>query len=92
MVPLMAALLLLASMLVLGAAKLGSAVVSRARADSIADVVALAAVPGGRGGATAVAAANGASIVNHQVRADGSTMIEIRLGQVSAKAAAADNG
>ncbi|MGB6059517.1 MAG: hypothetical protein WBF71_14765 [Microthrixaceae bacterium] len=89
MVPLLAVVLLIAAALILGSARLGTAVVARARADSVADMVALAAVPGGREGACAVAAANGAQLVRHVGRADGSIMVEVRMGAVAAVAAAA---
>lgn len=89
MVPFMAVMLLIGAALILGSAKLGSAVVARARVDSVADMVALAAVPGGKEGARTVALANGAQLASHVVRADGSTLVEVRMGSVAAVAAAA---
>lgn len=91
-VPLMAALLLIGCLLVLGSARLGSAAIGRARADSVADVVALAAASGGEGGAASVAEANGASLVDHVVRDDRSTRIQVRLRSTTAVAAAAPAG
>lgn len=88
MVPLMAVILLVGAALTLGSAKLGSAVVDRARVDSVADMVALAAVPGGGDGARMVATANSAQLVRHVDRADGSTLVEVRMGGVAAIAAA----
>ncbi len=86
--PLIAALVLLGSLFMLGAAKLGSAMIARARVDSVADVVALSAVTGGVGGAREVAEANEASLLNHLVRSDGSTLVEVKRGPVTGRAAA----
>jgi len=90
--PIMASVLVVILVSTLGLARLGDAAVRRARVDSVADVVALAAVHDGRGGAERVASAAGGSVLEHRQAPDGSVQVLVGLGALSAAAAAAPLG
>jgi hypothetical protein len=75
-----------------GVARLGEATAGRARADAVADLVALAAVDGGEPAGRAVARANGATVVRMAPTASGATSVRIALEGVHARAAAAAIG
>jgi precorrin-3B methylase len=76
----------------LGLSRLGAAAVGRARADAVADMVALAGVTAGPEGAARVASASGARLVEHHEQADGSVRVSVQLGSTGASAAAAPVG
>jgi hypothetical protein len=85
--PFAAVVVLVAGVLVLGVAELGSAVVARAQARTAADAAALAGAAEGRGAADALARANGAELVDfdalgHDVR------VTVRWGPARAAARA----
>lgn len=85
------ALLLSAALAVVfsvGAARAGGAAATRARADGVADLVALAAVVDPSSGADRVARANDATLVEVTARADGDTTARIRRAGVVAAATA----
>jgi uncharacterized membrane protein len=63
----------------------GVEVADRARAQAVADVVALAAASGGTEAGREVAEANGASVVRLEV-AGGATAVTVALGDVAASA------
>ena len=86
---LVAALLGVAAMFVLGIGRLGGAAVERARADAVSDLVALAAVTGDADGAQRVAAADGATVVRLGDGPAGRRTVTVRIGSVTAVAAAA---
>lgn len=85
--PALAVLVVVAAMTA-GLARVGEAAVTRARADAVADVTALAAVSGGEPVAARVADSSGAVLVEHRVRRDGSVVVVVRSGAVEAVAAA----
>lgn len=70
-----------------GVLNVGGAAVTRARAEAVADLVALAHVTGGAEGAAVVAAANGAGPVLSSV-SNGTSVVTVTLGRASATAAA----
>jgi len=85
--PLLAALLLVAAATALVLAELGHAAVERARARTAADAAALAGAADGEPAARAAASANGAVLVAY--RADGRVVaVEVRLGDAVARASA----
>lgn len=86
---LVAALLGVTALLVVGLGRLGGAVVVSARADAVADLVALAAVTGDEDGARRVAAADGATVVRFEGDPSGRSRVTVRLGAATAVAAAA---
>lgn len=71
-----------------GLARAGSAVVLAARAQSVADVVALGAASHGPAAADRIAAANGASLRSWQREPDGVVVVEVALRGTGAGAAA----
>jgi hypothetical protein len=81
------ALVLVAALLGLGSARLGDAALARARADAVADVVALAAVSGGGTSAREVARRGGAALVEHR-RSGEVHQVVVRVDGVRAEAAA----
>jgi hypothetical protein len=91
-VPLVAALVMVVAVAALGIVAVGSAELRRARVDAVADVTALAAVHDRSTGAAAVAAGNGAALLRHEVRGDGSVQVDVRLHGATASAAAAAQG
>lgn len=76
----------------IGLSRVGDAALRRERADALADVTALAAVQAGQDGASRVAAAAGARLGRVEQHADGTTLIELELQGVAARAAAAPLG
>jgi len=86
-VPLAAALVVIAALLVLGMGALAGDVGDAGRARSAADAAALAGVEGGRPAAAALAAANGGVLVAW--RGDGGAVeVTVRIGRASATARA----
>lgn len=85
--PLIAAALVVAALTAGGIARIGGAVLHRARADAVADLVALGGVTGGPSGARAVASADGAELLALYVRGD-TTVVEVRVSGVRSVAAA----
>lgn len=86
---LVAALLGVTALLVLGLGRLGGAAVERARADAVADLVALAAVTGDVDGASSVAAADGATVIRLDAETTGRRSVTVQVASVTAVAAAA---
>ena len=86
---LVAALLGVTALLVLGLGRLDGAAVERARADAVADLVALAAVTGGADGAQRVATADDATVVHLDGSASGRRTVTVQTGSVTAVASAA---
>lgn len=82
------AALALCAVMTLVVAQLGVAATGRARADAVADLVALAGVVDGRATAERVGAANSASVVGWR-RVGEIVVVDIRLGAASGVAAAA---
>lgn len=68
-----AAVLLVAACVALGAARVGAAAAGRARADATADLVALAGALDGATGAQRVASRNGATVVSFRTLPVGSS-------------------
>ena len=86
-VPLTAAMVAIAVVLVLGIGTFAGDVVDAGRARSAADAAALAGVHGGRAGAAAFVARNGASLVAwHREGAD--VVVTVRVGRATATARA----
>jgi D-alanyl-D-alanine carboxypeptidase/Putative Flp pilus-assembly TadE/G-like len=85
--PLVALLLAGMGAAVLGIGRLGGAAVERAQARTAADMAALAGAVGGRVEAAALAAANGARLVEFQERGD-QAWARVELGQATASARA----
>jgi hypothetical protein len=67
--------------------RIGAASAEAARAQSVADVAALAAVDGGRAASTAVASRNGASLISFEDEG-GRITVRVRLGPTVAQATA----
>jgi hypothetical protein len=86
---LVAALLAVTALLALGLGRLGAAAVDRARADAVADLVALAAVTADEEGARRVAAASAATVVHLEGQPAGRRTVTVRIGRTTAVAAAA---
>lgn len=70
-----------------GVSRVGAAAVSRQRAQSVADLAALAGAAAGRGAAAEVAGRNSGALV-HWGEDAGVVSVKIRLGGVIARAAA----
>ncbi len=87
LVPLFGVVVVMGFAVALLAVRLGVAANDRARAQSAADVAALAAAGGGEGEAFEVAAANDAEVVSIDWAA-GAVRVEVRVGAASARAAA----
>lgn len=86
-VPLAAALVAVAAVLVLAIGTLAGEVGDAGRARSAADAAALAGVEAGRAGSAALAAANGATLVSW--RRDGRDVeVTVRVGRATARARA----
>jgi hypothetical protein len=86
-VPLAAALVAVAAMLVLGIGAMARDVVDAGRARAAADAAALAGVIGDRPASVALAAANGATLVAWS-REGRDTVVTVRVGAVTASARA----
>jgi hypothetical protein len=86
-VPLAAALVAVAAVLVLAIGTLARDVGDAGRARSAADAAALAGVEGGRTGSAALAAANGAALVMWQ-REGADVVVTVRVGRATATARA----
>ena len=86
-VPLVAALVAIAVVLVLGIGQLAGTVVDAGRARSAADAAALAGLDRGRTGAAALAAGNGATLVGWR-REGADVVVTVRVGRASATARA----
>lgn len=85
---LVAALVVLVVVLTIGIARLGDAVLRRARAQAVADVVALAAATRGTDAASEVAARNRAVVVAVAGGSGAPVAVTVRLGGATARAAA----
>ena len=85
--PLTAALVALAVVLVLGMGQLAGDVVDVGRARSAADAAALAGVRGGRAAATSLAARNGARLTSWRQDGD-DVVVTVRVGATSVTARA----
>jgi len=83
--PLAAALVAIAGVLVLGIGVLARDVVDAGRARSAADAAALAGVAGGRAASIALATGNGATIVSWQRLGD-DVVVTVRVGDATATA------
>ena len=81
------ALVVVAALLALGTAQLGHAAAARARADAVADVVALAAVSGEVTSAREVARRGGGALVEHR-RSAARHEVVVQVDGVRAAAAA----
>lgn len=93
-VPLAAALLVVAGVLALGLIRVASTAAEAGQAQAAADAAALAAVTGGRDAASAVATANDATVVDY-VETDGIVTVAVRRRCCTARASAswsADGG
>jgi hypothetical protein len=90
-VPLMAAVVAVAVLVVLALAPLGRAAIERSRAVAIADAVALAGAAEGEAAARELAAANGAELTAWQSYG-GDTWVEVRFGDARAEARARREG
>lgn len=88
-VPLAAALVAIAVVIVLALGSLAGDVVDAGRARSAADAAALAGVHQGRDGSLALAARNGATLVSWQRDGDDVT-VTVRVGRATATARATD--
>jgi hypothetical protein len=86
-VPLTAALVAVAAVLVLGLGTLAGDVVDAGRARSAADAAALAGVQRGRAGSHALAASNGATVLSWHRDGDVVT-VTVRVGRATATARA----
>ena len=89
--PLVALLLVVAGGAMLWLGRLGGAAVSRAQAQTAADMAALAGAVGGRSDAVALAAANGARLVAFEQRG-GQAWAKVELGRAVASARARRTG
>lgn len=76
-----------AAVVLVGIRQISDAATQRARADAVADMVALAAVTGGRQGAEAVSASNEAELVSFERRGE-VVVVVVRRSAVRAVAAA----
>lgn len=76
-----------AAVVLIGIRQISDAATQRARADAVADLVALAAVTGGRQGAEAVSASNEAQLVSFERRGE-VVVVVVRRSAVRAVAAA----
>jgi len=76
------------AVMIVGIVKIGAAASARARADAVADLVALAAVTGGADAAEAVAAANGGRVLDTGGARDVRTAV-VEVGGVRSTASAA---
>ncbi len=85
--PLMAAVVVFAGLLALGAARLGHAAAEMARARTAADAAALAGATGDRAGAVEVATENG-GIVEHFRQVGTDVVVTVRVGRSAATARA----
>jgi len=85
--PLMVAVLGVVALAALGLGRLGTAAIAAERAQSVADVTALAAAMDGPGAGRAVARANGAAVVGHAAEA-GTTVVTVERAGARASAAA----
>lgn len=85
---LVAGVLVASSAVLAGLGRLGESAVARARADAVADLVALAGVTGGRPGAVEVGRANGAEVVQFDIHGE-VTVVAVRRQGVESVAAAA---
>lgn len=88
LVPLLAAVLVLVALLTTTVARVGGVLVDSARADAVADSVALAGAIGGYDAAEAVARANRAALAAFEVRDDAAVEITIELAGRTSRAAA----
>ncbi len=79
----------LAGLVAVATAELGTAMVERQRAQHAADAAALAAVDGGRAGASRLAAANSGRLVSF-VRRGSVVRVVVEVGEARAAAAASD--
>lgn len=79
--------LVVAVLAALGTAQLGVAMLQRQRAQTAADAAALAGVVDGREAAAAVAAANGAVLVDFQ-RSGDDVLVRVMVGEAAADALA----
>jgi hypothetical protein len=86
-VPLSAALVAIAAVLVLGMGEMAGDVVDAGRARAAADAAALAGVRDGRGGSASLAARNGATLVTWR-RAGDDVVVTVRVGAATASARA----
>ena len=86
-VPLVAALMALAVVLMMGLGSLAGDVVDAGRARSAADAAALAGATGGRAAAVAVASRNGATVVTWSTEG-GDVVVTVRVGAAIATARA----
>ena len=86
-VPLTAALVAIAAVLVLGIGELAGDVVDAGRARAAADAAALAGVTGGPAGAARFAARNGATLVRWR-REGTDVLVTVRVGDATASARA----
>lgn len=92
LLPLLAAILLVAATLAVGVGRLGEAAVARAQARTAADAAALAGAAEGRNAATVTAAANGARLLDYETRGR-DVRVTVRWGRARATARArADDG
>ena len=80
--------LVLAIVVVAGIDRVSSAATRRARVDAVSDLVALAAVTGGRSGADAVSSANGARLVSFEQHGHTTVVVVSREGLRGVAAAA----
>lgn len=79
--------LVLAALAALGTARLGVVMVQRQRAQVAADAAALAGATGGEGAAMALAAANGAVLIDFERFGD-DVVVRVTVGEVDAEARA----
>jgi hypothetical protein len=86
-VPLSAALVAIAAVLVLAMGELAGDVADAGRARAAADAAALAGVHGGRGGSASFATRNGAELVSWRREAD-DVVVTVRVGAATATARA----
>jgi hypothetical protein len=82
------AVIVLSTLVTSGVARVGEAAYQRARLDALADMVALAAVPGDPDHPRSVAESVAAELVEVRSRADGAVEVTIRRDGLSATAAA----
>jgi hypothetical protein len=77
----------LSALVIIWVGRIGAAGTDAAHAQSVADVVALAGVDGGRAASIAVARRNGASLRSFEID-DGRVTVSVRLGPAVAEATA----
>ncbi len=87
-VPLLAAVMAVAAVLILGLGQLGQRVAAAARARTAADAAALAGAAAGRTAAATMAAENGGTLVSYS-DTDGGVTVTVRVDGASATARAA---